>query len=48
MATLFRLQQLVALGGARARILLHDGDAPDAIELASLGLRVGKRVSGAR
>src|SRR5262249_34142784 len=39
--------ELVALGGARARILLHDGDALDAIDLASLGLRVGRRVSAA-
>jgi hypothetical protein len=47
MKTLFRLQQLVALSGARARILLREGRGREAIELASLGLRVGKRVSSA-
>jgi hypothetical protein len=47
MATLFRLQQLVALAGAQARILLRDGRAADAIELDTLGLHVGKRMSSA-
>jgi hypothetical protein len=45
--TMFRLQQVVALAGAQARLLLGEGRAPEAIELASLGLRVGKRVSAA-
>jgi len=45
--TLFRIQQLVALAGARARLLLHDGHPREAFELASFGLRVGKRVSAA-
>jgi hypothetical protein len=47
MATLHRVQQLIALAGAQARILLRDGHSRDAIELASLGLRVGKRISAA-
>ena len=47
LATLVRVQQLIALAGAQARILLRDGRSRDAIELASLGLRLGKRVSGA-
>ncbi len=47
MATRLRIQQLVALAGARARILLREGRAREAIELASLGLQVGKRVSAA-
>ena len=46
-ATLFRVQQLIALAGAQARILLRDGNSRDAIELASLGLRAGKRLSEA-
>ncbi len=41
------MQQLIALGGAQARILLRDGRSRDAIELASLGLSIGKRVSAA-
>src|SRR5262249_40141538 len=44
---LLRVQQVIALAGAQARILLHEGNARDAIELASLGLRAGKRISGA-
>jgi hypothetical protein len=47
MATLLRLQQIVALAGAQARILLRDGRAADAIALDTLGLHVGKRLSGA-
>jgi hypothetical protein len=47
MATLFRLQQLIALAGSQARMLLRDGRAHDAIELDSLGLHAGKRVSAA-
>jgi hypothetical protein len=47
MATLLRVQQLIALSGAQARIRLRDGESRDAIELASLGLQVGKRISGA-
>lgn len=46
-ATLLRVRQLIALAGAQARILLRDGHSRDAIELASLGLRVGKRISAA-
>jgi hypothetical protein len=45
--TLFRVRPLLALAGAHARVLLRDGRAGDAIEAASLGLRVGKRLSGA-
>lgn len=47
LATFVRVQQLIALAGAQARILLREGRSRDAIELASLGLRVGKRVSAA-
>ncbi|MGH7336520.1 MAG: hypothetical protein ACREI7_02980, partial [Myxococcota bacterium] len=47
LATLVRVQQLIALAGAQARILLRDGSSGAAIELASLGLRVGKRISAA-
>jgi hypothetical protein len=47
LATLVRAQQLIALSGAQSRILLREGDARGAIELASLGLHVGRRVSGA-
>jgi hypothetical protein len=47
LATLVRVQQLIALAGAQARILLSDGRARDAFELASLGLQLGKRVSAA-
>jgi hypothetical protein len=47
LATLHRVQQIIALAGAQARILQHDGHYGDAIELASLGLRVGKRMSAA-
>jgi hypothetical protein len=45
--TLYRVQQLVALSGAQARIALRDADPHDAIELASLGLRAGRRLSAA-
>lgn len=47
LATLHRVQQIIALAGAQARILLRDGHSRDAIELASLGLLVGKRMSAA-
>lgn len=45
--TLFRVRPLLALAGAHARVLLRDGHSGDAIEVASLGLRVGKRLSAA-
>jgi hypothetical protein len=47
MHTLFLGQQLVALAGAQARIALSDGRAHDALELASLGLHAGRRLSAA-
>jgi hypothetical protein len=47
LATLFRLQQLVALAGAQARLSLRAGRTREGIELGSLGLHVGKRVSSA-
>ena len=47
LATLHRVQQLIALAGAQARILLRDGHSRAAIELASLGLHVGRRISAA-
>ena len=45
--TLFLGQQLVALSGAQSRIALRDGRTRDALELASLGLQAGRRLSAA-
>jgi hypothetical protein len=47
MRTLFRGQQLVALAGAQSRIALRDGRDSEALELASLGLSAGRRLSAA-
>jgi hypothetical protein len=47
MHTLFLGQQLVALSGAQARIALRDGRVSEALELASLGLHAGRRLSAA-
>ena len=47
MHTLFLGQQLVALSGAQARIALRAGRVGEALELASLGLHAGRRLSAA-
>jgi hypothetical protein len=47
MHTLFLGQQLVALSGAQSRIALRDGRDRSALELASLGLSAGRRLSAA-